>query len=113
MPPKRPKMCFWEIWGSGLASQITKNRKNVASKRPQRRPRKKHTISHHFWVGPALENEAPVEAGARFSRNRPLQKMSQKGSVLTSLFDAFGHQRPQKDDLGTTRKFVEKLVSPF
>ena len=39
--------------------------------------------------------------------------MFQKGSVLTSLFDAFGHQRPQKDDSGTTRKFVEKLVSTF
>ena len=39
--------------------------------------------------------------------------MSQKGSALTALFDAFGHQRPQKDDLGTTRKFVEKQISPF
>ena len=59
-PPKGPKAIFLGFWGSGLAPQITKNRKNVAPKRPQRRPRKKHTISHHFWVGPALENEAPV-----------------------------------------------------
>ena len=39
--------------------------------------------------------------------------MLQKGSVLTSLFDAFGHQNPQKDDLGTILKFIQKSISTF
>ena len=66
-----------------------------------------------FGWGRPLRMKLPCRREHVFQETSPCRKCFKKGFVLTSLFDAFGHQRPQKDDLGTTRKFIEKVISPF
>ena len=64
---------------------------------------KKNLVSR-FCDTPLLENQAPVQAGARFSRNHSVQKKPKKVPFL----DAFGHQNPPKVDFGTTLKIPTK-----
>ena len=66
----------------------------------------KNTLFGRFWAGSILENGAPVQAGARFSRNHSVQKNLQKGTLLTSFLEAFRYQNPQQVDFGTTLKFT-------
>ena len=112
-PQNNQKLVLGAFWAPAWTPKSQKNSKKGGSGTPLVETSKKTPVFIDFWSGPPLENGAPVQAGARFSRNHRVRKKLPKGTLLTSFFEAFRYQKRQKVDLGATLKLTEKMVSPF
>ena len=88
MPQIPPKSVFSSFLASDWDPKVPTKHKKGGSGMPWAETSQKNTLFDRFWAGSILENGAPVQAGARFSRNHSVQKSNKQNMfafILLSL----------------------------